>query len=99
MPRIVKGADIVSPLRSAELRRLEIIVRLDDLDEAVLGRAVSAVRIRMMALHQFLEARLDLDRGRIDLEPERIERLAFGVVHRARFLRRAFARPRARAAG
>src|SRR3954452_20535680 len=71
---------------SAELRRLEIIVRLDHRDEVILSRAVAPVCIGVMTLHEFLEARLDLGRLRIDLEPQRVEGLALGIAHLPRFL-------------
>src|SRR3954467_7681287 len=40
-----------------------------------------------MTLHQFLEARLDLGRLRIDLESQRVEGLALRVAHLPRLLR------------
>ena len=64
--------------------------------QPVLGRAVAAIGVGVVALHQFLEARLDLRRRGVDLEPERVERLALGIADRAR-LRRAPARSRAQA--
>src|SRR5205085_8824709 len=72
---------------SAEFRGLEIVIRLDDLAQAILQRAIAAVRVRMVAFHEFLEARFDLSCGRIDLQPERIERLALRVADGARFRR------------
>src|SRR5689334_9133395 len=39
----------------------------------------------MVALNQFLETHFHLLRSRVDVEPKRIERLAFGVADRARF--------------
>src|ERR1043165_1766945 len=75
---------------SAELRRLQVIVGLDDLAQAILARAVAAVRVGMVALHQLLEARLDPGRLGVGLEPERVERLALRVAHRARFYHRPF---------
>src|SRR5690242_3717188 len=37
----------------------------------------------MVALHQLLEARLDLGALGVGLEPERMQRLALGIAHRA----------------
>ena len=65
--------------------------------QAVLSGAVAAIGVGMMALHQLLEARLDLGGGRVDLEPERVERLALGIADRARLRRRPARRARARA--
>src|SRR5437588_681648 len=86
MPRMLNGAGMETS--SAEFRRLELIVRLDDLAQAIFQRAVAAIGVRVVALHEFLEPRLDLARGRIDLQSQRIERLALGVAHRARLRRR-----------
>src|SRR6185312_9000842 len=71
--------------RSDETDRLQIIIRLDDLDQAVLGRAVAAIGVGVVTLDQLLEARLDLHLAGAGLEAERVERLALGVAHRARF--------------
>src|SRR5215813_3489938 len=62
---------------------LQIIIRLDDLAQLILGGAVAAVGVGMMALHQLLEARLDLAALGVGLEPERMQRLALGVAHGA----------------
>src|SRR5213593_3538351 len=70
---------------SAEFRRFEIVVGLNDFTQPILQRAIAAVRVRMMALYQFLEARLDLGGRRVDFESEGIERLALGIAHHARF--------------
>ncbi len=70
--------------RSAVADRLEVVVGLDDFAQLVLGRAVAAVRIRMMALHQRLEPCLHILGRRVGIEPERVERLALGVAHAAR---------------
>src|SRR4029079_1628780 len=68
---------------SAIARRFQIIIGRDDVAQLVLGGAIAAVGVGMMALHQHLEARFDDDLGGADLEPERLERLARGVVHGA----------------
>src|SRR5215467_2567139 len=62
---------------------LQIIIRLDDLAQLVLGGAIAAVGVGMMALHQLLEARLDRGTLGVGLEPEGVQRLALGIAHRA----------------
>ena len=47
--------------------------------------AVAAVGVGVVALHQELEPGLDLGRRGVDLEPERVERLALGIADRAAF--------------
>ena len=44
-------------------RLLQIVIGLDDFAQLVLGPLVAAVGVGMVALHQLLEPRLDLDRG------------------------------------
>src|SRR5258708_14645062 len=71
--------------RSASARaahyRLEIIIRLDDLDQAVFGGAVAAIGVGMVLLHQRLVFRLDgLQRG-IGTESHDLQRLALGVEY------------------
>src|SRR5947209_19060461 len=66
---------------SAEFRRLEIIIRLDDLAQTVFQRAIATIGVRVMAFHQLLEARLDLGRRRVNLQPECVERLSLGVPY------------------
>src|SRR5262245_13353685 len=68
---------------SAEADRLEIIVGLDDLPQALLGGAIAAIGVGVVALHQRLEPRLDLLRGGIRIEAQRVERLALGVARHA----------------
>src|SRR5262245_19946054 len=63
----------------AKTRRLQIFIRLDDLAQPIFGRAIAAIGVRMMALHQHLEAQLDLGGGCSRVEPKRIERPALGV--------------------
>src|SRR5258705_4070703 len=65
---------------SAEADRLQIIVCLDDFDEAILGRAVAAIGVRMMPLHEFMEARLDFEPCCTEFQTERIEGLALGIA-------------------
>src|ERR1700690_506460 len=72
---------------SAEPGRFQVIVRLDDLDQPILGRAIAAIGVGMKLLHQFLEAHLHLMRGGANVEPEPIERLTFGVADRPGGLR------------
>src|SRR5690349_19672746 len=69
--------------------------RLDDLDESVRGRAVYAIGVGVVTLDQLLEARLDLHLAGAGLEAERVERLALGVAHRARFHARLLLGPKA----
>ena len=90
-----RGHEITPVAGQQNFADFEIIVRLDDLAQAILQRAVAAIGVGMVALHQFLEARLDLGRGRVDLQPERVERLALGIANRAGFRRGPLgARPR-----
>jgi hypothetical protein len=60
---------------------LQIIIGLDDLDQAVFGGTVAAIGVGMMLLHQRLVFRLDgFERG-IGTEPHHLERLALGVEY------------------
>ena len=68
---------------SARASRFQIIVGLDDLAQLVLAAAVAAVGVGMVALHQQLEARLDLGAVGALLEAELVQRLALGVAHGA----------------
>src|SRR6202051_3271132 len=61
--------------------RLEIIIGLDDLDQAILGRAVAAIGVGMVLLHQRLVFGLDGFERRIGAEPHHLQRLAFGVEY------------------
>src|SRR5262245_11205683 len=61
---------------SAEAGRLQVIVGLDDLAQAILAGAVAAIGVGMMPLHQELEARLDVGLLRVGIETERVQRLA-----------------------
>src|ERR1041384_4744440 len=82
------SAALGAPLpASAEFRRLQIIIGLDDRHEPILGRAIAAVGVGMVPLHQLLEACLDLGGFGINLQAQRIERLALGVAHLPRLLR------------
>ena len=68
---------------SAETRRLQVIVGLDDLPQPVLGRPVAAVGVGMMALHQHLEPGLDIGALGIGFKAEHIERAALGIEYLA----------------
>ena len=63
---------------------LQIIVRLDDLDQAVLGGAVTAIGVGVVLLDQRLVLRLDVDERRFRRKPHHLQRLALGVHHLAR---------------
>src|SRR5262245_10613612 len=65
---------------SSEAHRFEIVIGLDDLTQPVFGGTIAAIGVRVMALHQGLEANLDLNGGRPGLESERVERPSFGIV-------------------
>src|ERR1700760_261941 len=65
--------------------RLQIVVGLDDLDQAILGRAIAAIGIGVMLLHQRLVLGLDVVQRRIRAEPHHLQRLALGVEHFAGF--------------
>src|SRR6185437_13487033 len=58
---------------------LQIIVRLDDLDQAVFGRTVAAIGVGMVLLDQSLVLVLDVFQGRVRTEPHHLQRLALGI--------------------
>src|ERR1700682_278423 len=60
---------------------LEIIIRLDDLDQAILGGAVAAIGVGMVLLHQRLVFCLHGFQRRVGPEPHHLQRLALGVHH------------------
>src|ERR1700738_2686351 len=60
---------------------LQIIIRLDDFDQAIFGGAVAAIGIGMVLLHQRLVFRLDDLERRIRTEPHHLQRLALGVEY------------------
>src|ERR1700726_1343329 len=64
---------------------LQIIIRLDDFDQAVFGGAVAAIGVGMVLLHQRLVFRLDGLERRIGTEPHHLQRLALGVEYLACF--------------
>jgi len=82
----LQGPDLVA---STEADRFQIIVGLDDLPQPILRGAVATIGVGMMPLHKRLEPRFDVLRGGVGLEPERVERFAFGIAHRAGFCRAA----------
>src|SRR3984885_4075391 len=59
--------------------RLEIIIALGHLDRATLGRAVPAIGVGMVLLHQRLVFGLDGFERRIGAEPHHLQRLTLGV--------------------
>ena len=63
---------------------LQIIIRLDDLDQAILGGAVAAIGVGVVLLDQRLVLRLDVYERRFGAEPHHLQRLALGVDHLAR---------------
>src|SRR5450830_483948 len=71
--------------RSAKARRFQVVVRLDDLNEPLLGGAIPAIGVGMKLLHQFLKAQFHLGRRGADIEPESVERLALGIADLALF--------------
>ena len=66
---------------SAANHRLEIIIRLDDLDQAILGGAVAAIGVGMVLLDQRLVFGLDGFERRIRTEPHHLQRLALGIEY------------------
>src|ERR1700726_1170368 len=58
---------------------LQIIIRLDDLDQAVLGGAVAAIGVGMVLLHQRLVFGFHGFERRIGAETHHLKRLALGV--------------------
>src|SRR5467141_4685680 len=77
---LLRMMDTSASARAAH-HRLEIIIRLDDFDQAVLGGAVAAIGVRMVLLHQRLVFGLDGLERRIGAEPHHLQRLAFGVEY------------------
>src|SRR5690349_6305127 len=75
MPVTSAGMTDCEAVGSAISGGLQIIVRLDDLAQLVLGAAVAAVGVGMVEHHQLLEARLDLAALGVGLEAERMQRL------------------------
>src|SRR5215470_10852964 len=75
----LQGPDLVA---STEADRFQIIVGLDDLPQPILRGAVATIGVGMMPLHKRLEPRFDVLRGGVRLEPERVERFAFGILSR-----------------
>src|SRR3981081_2263171 len=63
----------------------EVIVGFDDLDQPVLGRAVAAIGVGMMLLHQRLVFRLHRFQRRIAAQAHHLQRLALGIEHLAGF--------------
>src|SRR5882724_1555336 len=61
--------------------RLEIVICLDDFDQAIFGRTVAAIGVGMVLLHQRLVFRLDDLKRRIRAEPHHLQRLALGVEY------------------
>src|SRR5690606_25635729 len=61
--------------RSAQARLLEHAIRLEHVTEPVFRTSVATIRIRMMALHQFLIARLDVIASCLRIKAKRFQRL------------------------
>src|SRR5258705_2025787 len=61
--------------------RLEIVICLDDFDQAIFGRTVAAIGVGMVLLHQRLVFRLDDLKRRIRAKPHHLQRLALGVEY------------------
>src|ERR1700760_4189654 len=72
-----------SPRLGAD-HRLEIIIRLDDFDQAILGGTVAAIGVGMVLLDQRLVLRLDVFERRIGAQAHHLQRLALGVEYLAR---------------
>src|SRR4029079_14110753 len=60
---------------SDEARLLQKVIGLDYLSHLIAAARVSSIRVRMVNLHQLLEARLDLDARRIARQVERLQAL------------------------
>src|SRR5258708_9001569 len=75
---LLRMTDTSASARAAH-HRLEIIIRLDDFDQAVFGGAVAAIGVGMVLLHQRLVFRLDGLERRIGAEPHHLQRLALRV--------------------
>src|SRR5579864_8811472 len=65
--------------------RLQIIIRLDDLDQAIFGGAVAAIGVGVVLLHQRLVLGLDVGERRTWAEAHDLERFALGVHDLAGF--------------
>src|SRR5262249_20298541 len=65
--------------------RLQIIIRLDDLDQPILGRAVAAVCVGMMLLYQRLVFQLDFLKRRVGTEPHHLQGFPLCVEDFSRF--------------
>src|ERR1700726_1159828 len=60
---------------------LQIIICLDDLDQAIFGGTVAAIGVGMVLLHQRLVLHLGGLERRIRAEPHHLQRLALGVEY------------------
>src|SRR5262245_57035835 len=61
------------PAISAKTYGFQVFIGLDDVAQPILGGAVAAIGVRVMALHQCLEADLDFDRRGLGLKPKGLE--------------------------
>src|SRR5580692_9226832 len=61
--------------RSAITHRFQIVVRLDDLAQAVLARSVATIGVGMVAFHQDLELGFDVGRAGVGFKAQRVEGL------------------------
>ncbi len=68
---------------SAEARGLQVIIGLDDLPKRVLGTAVAAIGVGMMAFYQCLEPGLDIGPFGVGFKAERIEGAALRIENLA----------------
>src|SRR4029079_7514911 len=82
--RFASSGLLTTQLRAAH-HVLEIIIRLDDLDQAVLGGAVAAIGVGMVLLNQRLVLGLDVLEAGFGGETHHLQRLALGVHHLAGF--------------
>src|SRR5260370_1556407 len=81
---LLRMTDTSASARAAH-HGLQIIIRLDNFDQAIFGGAVAAIGVGMMLLHQRLVFRLDGLERRIGAEPHHLQRLALAVENFPRF--------------
>src|SRR6266852_3592664 len=79
MGRGVRRDDREALSARAAQHGFKIIIRLDDLDQAILGGTVAAIGVGMVLLHQRLVFRLDVFQRGFRAQPHHLQRLALGV--------------------